>query len=248
VVLFLLVMLSAFAYLRIEELDRENEAVNRDVEYAQQRMRLRLLERQEQLMRIARQVINRDIDPAEFKMQAENLINQFPELISVTWIDAQRQVVAAHAAPSAADSSLRQPGDAVQPSDTGGSFDLARDLRQPVYSSPLLHHDQGATVLVQIPLTDVTRFSGVVMGEYALDGLLRFGVPSEVMARYAVTLVTEEGQLLAGTPPSASTRTLPAIPGMAHNFEQEIPVSPVGNSLVLRAQGYRTSKDMVGRN
>ncbi|MBY0464857.1 MAG: PAS domain S-box protein [Burkholderiales bacterium] len=246
VVLFLLVMLSAFAYLRIEELDRENEAVNRDVEYAQQRMRLRLLERQEQLMRIARQVINRDIDPAEFKLQAENLINQFPELISVTWIDAQRQVVAAHAAPSAADSSLRQPGDAVQPSDTGGSFDLARDLRQPVYSSPLLHHDQGATVLVQIPLTDVTRFSGVVMGEYALDGLLRFGVPSEVMARYAVTLVTEEGQLLAGTPPSASTRTLPAIPGMAHNFEQEIPVSPVGNSLVLRAQGYRTSKDMVG--
>ena len=246
VVLFLLVMLSAFAYLRVEELDRENEAVNRDVEYAQQRMRLRLLERQEQLMRIARQVINRDIDPAEFELQAENMINQFPELIAVSWIDAQRQVVAAHASPSAADSSDRKPGDLVPPGDTAGSFDLARDLHQPVYSSPLPHPDQGATVMVQIPLTDLARFSGVIMGEYSLDGLLRFGVPSEVMARYAVTLVSEDGKLLAGTPPSVNTRTLPALPGMSHNFEQETPVSPIGNSLVLRAQGYRTSQDMVG--
>lgn len=91
------------------------------------------------------------------------------------------------------------------PAIPGAHFDLARDLRQPVYSNPL-PHNQGATVLVQIPLTDVTRFDGVVMGEYALDGLLRFGVPSEVMARYAVTLVSEDGKLLAGTPPSASSR------------------------------------------
>ena len=165
VVLFLLVMLSAFGYLRMEELDRENEAVNRDVEYAQQRIRLRLLERQEQLMRIARQVINHEIDPPEFELQAENLINQFPELISVSWIDAQRQVVAAHASPSAADSSHRKVGDMVPPGETAGSFDLARDLRQTVYSVPLSHPDQGATVAVQIPLTDVSRFSGVIMGE-----------------------------------------------------------------------------------
>ncbi|HRK37241.1 MAG TPA: PAS domain S-box protein [Burkholderiaceae bacterium] len=246
VLLFVMVMLFAFAYLRVEEIDRETEAVNRDVEYAQQRIRLRLLERQEQLMRIARQVINSDIDGAEFELQAENLINQYPELISVTWIDAQRQVVASHATPSAADSSQRKPGDIVPPGDTGGSFDLARDLRQPVYSNPLPHADQSATLMVQIPLTDVTRFNGVVMGEYSLDGLLRFGVPSEVMARYAVTLVTEDGRLLAGTALTHSPRTLPSIPGLTHNFEQDIPVSPVGNSLVLKAQGYRTSKDLVG--
>ena len=28
--------------------------------------------------------------------------------------------------------------------------------------------------------------------------------------------------------------------------EYEIPVSPVGNGLLLKAQGYRTSKDIVG--
>ena len=49
VVLFLAAILASFAYLRLEEIDREREAVKRDVEYTQQR--LRLLERQEQLMR-----------------------------------------------------------------------------------------------------------------------------------------------------------------------------------------------------
>ena len=51
VLLFLAAIVSAFWYLRLEEIDREQEAVKRDVEYAQQRVRLRLLERQEQLMR-----------------------------------------------------------------------------------------------------------------------------------------------------------------------------------------------------
>jgi hypothetical protein len=54
VLLFLAAIVTAFGYLRLEEIDREQEAVKRDVEYTQQRLRLRLLERQEQLMRVGR--------------------------------------------------------------------------------------------------------------------------------------------------------------------------------------------------
>ncbi|MBA4257161.1 MAG: PAS domain-containing sensor histidine kinase [Polaromonas sp.] len=246
VVLFLLVMLSAFAYLRTEEIDREQGAVTRDVEYAQQRLRLRLLERQEQLMRMARQITNKEIDATEFEMQAENLINQYPELIAVTWVDNHRQVIASHSSPSAADSSVRRPGDLLPPAETGGSFDLSRELRQPVYSSPLPHPDQGATLQVQVPLADISRFSGVVMGEFSVDGLLRFGVPPEVMARYAVTLVDDRGQVLAGMVSTPPHRILPPLPWAPQDISQEIPVSPVGNGLLLRAQGYRASQDLVG--
>jgi hypothetical protein len=35
-------LLSLFGYLRIEEIDREQEAVRRDVEYGQQRLRLQI--------------------------------------------------------------------------------------------------------------------------------------------------------------------------------------------------------------
>ncbi len=46
VLLFPAAIVSAFWYLRLEEVRREKEAVKRDVEYSQQRLRLRLLERQ----------------------------------------------------------------------------------------------------------------------------------------------------------------------------------------------------------
>ena len=97
VVLFLAAVIAAFGYLRIEEIDREQQALKRDVEYAQQRLRLRLLERQEQLMRIGRDVSNREIDSEEFVAQAESLVNQYPELLAVTWIDARRRVKVSYA-------------------------------------------------------------------------------------------------------------------------------------------------------
>ena len=101
VVLFLAAVVAAFAYLRIEEIDREQEAVRRDVEYAQQRMRLRLLERQEQLMRLGRDVSNKEVNPEEFVAQAESLVSQFPELRAVSWVDSRRKIRVAYASPSA---------------------------------------------------------------------------------------------------------------------------------------------------
>ncbi len=86
--------------MRTEEVEREQESVRRDVEYAQQRMRLRLLERQEQLMRIARDASNREIDPIEFTSRAESLVSQFPELQTITWIDDRRRFKAATPRPA----------------------------------------------------------------------------------------------------------------------------------------------------
>ena len=42
VLLFFAAIVSALGYLRVEEIEREQQAVRRDVEYAQQRVRLRL--------------------------------------------------------------------------------------------------------------------------------------------------------------------------------------------------------------
>ena len=72
VLLFLAAIVAAFGYLRLEEVEREQEAVKRDLEYAQQRLRLRLLERQEQLMRLARDISNKEMDPEEFMARAES--------------------------------------------------------------------------------------------------------------------------------------------------------------------------------
>jgi sensor domain CHASE-containing protein len=172
----------AITYLRLEELEREQEAVTRDVEYAQQRLRLRLLERQEQLMRVAREISDRAIEASEFEFQADSLVSQFPELQALSWIDARRNVIAVHASPSAPARMQRLPGSTLGPDETDGSFELARDLSQPVYSRPLNTSGSPPSLIVQIPLMAQGRFAGSVMGEYSIDGLLRFGIPPEVMA------------------------------------------------------------------
>ena len=110
VVLFLSAVVAAFAYLRIEEIDREQQAVKRDVEYAQQRLRLRLLERQEQLMRLGRDVSNKEVNSQEFIVQAESLVNQFPELLTVTWVDSKRRIQVTYTSPSSPTAQQRTAG------------------------------------------------------------------------------------------------------------------------------------------
>ena len=245
VMLFLLAIAVAITYLRLEELDREQEAVTRDVEYAQQRLRLRLLERQEQLMRVAREISDRAIEASEFEFQADALVSQFPELQAISWIDARRNVIAVHASPSAPARIQRLPGSTLTVSETDGSFELARDLSQPVYSRPLAEDGAIPSLIVQVPLTAQGRFAGTVMGEYSIDGLLRFGIPPEVMARYAVALMDDRDRVLAGSLQSPNS-VLRLLPWSDQPLEHAVPVSPVGNGLILKAQGYRTSKDIVG--
>ena len=189
VLLFLAAIVSAFGYLRLEEMDREQEAVKRDVEYAQQRVRLRLLERQEQLMRIARDISNKEVDAEEFVGRAESMVSQYPELQALTWIDERRRIKASYAAPSVANNQLRAAGEVLRPGETESIYSLARDLQQPVYSQPAAGSDGTGLLQLHIPLTEQGRFAGVILGEYSIDGLLRYGVPAEVSAKYAVALL-----------------------------------------------------------
>ena len=246
VLLFLAAIISAFGYLRLEEMDREQEAVKRDVEYAQQRVRLRLLERQEQLMRIARDISNKDVDPEEFMGRAEALVVQYAELQAVTWIDERRRIIASYAAPSVSGPQLRVAGDVLRSGETETMFGLARDLQQPVYSQPTAGTDAGGFLQLHIPLADQGRFGGVILAEYSIDGLLRFGAPAEVSAKYAVALLDGKGRVLAGTSVPTRNAATHLLPWAAQNNEYEVPVSPVGNGLIMRAQAYRTSLGMIG--
>ncbi|NQW81284.1 MAG: PAS domain S-box protein [Polaromonas sp.] len=250
VILFLAAVVAAFGYLRIEEIDREQEAVRRDVEYAQQRLRLRLLERQEQLMRLGRDISNKEVDEAEFLSQAESLINQYPELLAVTWVDSLRRVRIAYVSSSANAAQSRASGEQIKSGETDNTYGLVRDLRQPVYSRPLtLRNDSGTvapTLQLQVPIDEQGKFDGVILGEFSIDGLLRFGVPTEVSARYAVALLDDKGVVLAGGLPPPRTSAARLLPWADAAPVYEVPVSPVGNGLLVRAQGYRASLGVVG--
>jgi PAS domain S-box-containing protein len=246
VLLFLSAIASSFWYLRVEETGREQEAVKRDVEYGQQRLRLRLLERQEQLMRIARDVSNKEIDTDEFVARAEQLVTQYPELQAITWIDDKRRVRASYAAPTVGGPQLRPAGTVLRPGETEGTFNLVREHQQPIYAQPPQVAGSTPPLQLHIPLADQGRFGGVLLGEYWVDGLLRYGVPTEVSARYALALVDGRGNVLAGSLGPARGPANPLFTWASHVSEYEVPVSPVGNGLILKAQAWRTSQGLIG--
>src|SRR4051812_1773675 len=168
VLLFLAAIVSAFWYLRLEEMDREQEAVSRDVEYAQQRLRLRLLERQEQLMRIARDISNKEVDPEDFVGRSEALVLQYPELQALAWIDDRRRVKAAYAGPSVGPQQQRSAGDVIRSGETEATFLLVRDVQQPVYSQPVGGTDPNPLLQLHVPLAERARFAGVLLAEYSI--------------------------------------------------------------------------------
>ncbi len=251
VVLFMAAIASAFWYLRGEELEREQEAVRRDVEYAQQRLRLRLIERQEQIMRMARDISNQEMRKDQFVVRADALVQQYPEYQALSWVDERRQILTTHSASSLLNHQALRSGDALPLGDTETHYSLARDLMQPIYGviEPENLRDSVLPMLqMHTPLTNEKgQFSGVLMAEYTLEALLRYGIPTEILAKYAISLVNPEGQILAGQTIPERIRPLGEMPwSSASANEYRVPVSPVGNGLLLRAQTWRTSTGVVG--
>ena len=197
-------------------------------------------------MRIARDIANKEVDADEFVGRAESLINQYPELQALTWIDVRRRIRSSYFAPSMNNLQARKAGELLRPGETETIYSLARDLLQPVYSQPAAGTEGTGLLQLHVPLTEQGRFAGVILAEYSIDGLLRFGMPTEVSSRYAVALLDGKGRMLAGTsvpPRNPATRLLP---WAAQTDEYEVPVSPVGNGLIIRAQAYRTSLGVIG--
>lgn len=246
VLLFFSAIVAALGYLRIEEIDREHEAVQRDVEYTQQRLRLRLLERQEQFMRVAREIANRELDTADFKVRAEAMLNQYPELQGIAWVDDRRHVRASMGTAALAAYQLSSSTPSAQRGDTDVGFVQARESNQIVYLQHNWSNNEPPLLQMQVPLNERARFSGVLLAEYSVDGLYRYGVPSEVTSRYAVSLLDANGKVLAGTIVPKKKLINLWIPWAAPPNEYTMPVSPVGNDLQVRAQAYRASLGVIG--
>ena len=247
VLLFLAAIISAFWYLRNEEFEREQEAVKRDAEIAQQQIRLRLIENQEQLVRIARELVTRAIDKDEFLGQATSFTRERPEVNFLAWVSADRRHRASYSASglhgpltdASDDAPLSLPVSGGRP-EPEAAFVAARNQRQPAYSQPYMNAAGQAVFQVQVPLIDRSAFAGTLVAEYSIESLLRYFVPAEVSGRHSVTLLDAQGSVLASS--------VVPIPGLARrpaSIVQELPIAPGGNGIVLRTEGFRTSIGLI---
>lgn len=255
VMLFLAAIIVAFWYLRNEELEREQESVKRDTEVVQQQIRLRLIENQEQLLRLAREISIRAVNPEQFMNQAADFVRARPEVLSVSWVQADERIKASQSGmnspldPSRAlelDFYTPQPDTFAQPllprrEEPRSAFRMARERSQPVYSQAYQNTNGLRVVQVHVPLIDRSGFVGTLVAEYSLDSLMRFLVPREIAARHAMSLIQINGQRLTSAVNPASDS-----PSARPTFMHEVIVTPVGNGLLLRGEGFKTSSSLIG--
>ncbi|MDE2402802.1 MAG: PAS domain S-box protein [Burkholderiales bacterium] len=251
VLLFLAAIISAFWYLRNEELEREQESVKRDTEVVQQQIRLRMIESQEQLLRLAREISTKTVNPEQFLQQASDFVRARPEVIGVAWSQADESVKVAHSAmnlylPAPQGLSLdpyamSSPYDPLKdPQAPQSAFRMARERSQPVYSQPYVNAMAVRVIQIQVPLINSTGFIGTLSAEYSVEALMRYMVPREIATRHAMSLVRPSGEVLT------STVNTDAEGSARPTFVHEVVVTPVGNGLILRGMGFRTSSNLIG--
>ena len=242
--LFLAAIVSAFWYLRNEEIEREQESVKRDTEIAQQQLRLRLIENQEQLVRMAREHRQRaSIDADEFRGQAAQLRARAARAAGTDLARrrarAARQLSAtlfrAETHPPAPTPPRRcRRGAAAGEAETRLQRWRAT-LRQPVYSRPFADAYGTAVFQLHVPLIEQRRFAGALIAEYSIDGLLRYFVPPEVDAP------PRDRRCSTTTAACSPARVTARCRGQRRRGRRrscyEVPLAPAGNGLVLRGAG-----------
>ena len=136
VVLFLTAIVLSIGYLRVEEADREQETITRDVEYAQQRLRLHLLERREQLLRLAREVTSERLSGQRFVQQARDLIALAPDLETVALLDEGHTIKGSYTAQTAPISRVRYVGENMANANNADAFQTLAAVKATVYTRP----------------------------------------------------------------------------------------------------------------
>ena len=246
VLLFLAAIISAFWYLRNEEIERETESVKRDTELTQQQIGLRLIQNQETLIRIARDLIAvRDTDARAFGAQAAAFTRERPEITHLTWVDSHRTPQASHWAQVY---NVTEAGVAPAPTlPTAGSggepeatFVAARQSRTPAYSRAFVDSAGTPVFQLHIPLVERGGFAGTLIAEYSVEALVRHFVPADVAQRHAISVIDEREVKLSST-----VKPMPGQHSARAPIISDAPLTPALNGLMLRGQGWRTSIGLI---
>ena len=246
VLLFLAAIISAFWYLRNEEIERETESVKRDTEITQQQLGARLLESQEALVRLVRDLTLREGHEAYFLELASGFTHNRPEVTHVTWVDLRpppRIPSTSTWSPAGTGLPLALPkltDTIVEDSPTDMAFRTAREGRVPVYSSAFRDAGEAPVFQLHVPVFDRSRFVGAVIAEFSVDTLLRYHVPTEVAQRHRISVIDTSQKVLSST-----VTALPASDRGRAPIVSDAPLTPALNGLLLRGQGYRTSIGLI---
>ncbi len=233
IILLLVALVSLLWLLQRNEAEEERAALIKDVLWLEQNLQFHLNSNEEQLQQLALDMANLPERQRLFRLRAEHMLKNSPELARVLWLDRQARIV--DALPG------KQPNedqsDAFGPSAATRAFEITSQLDKPHYSEPYFLDGNRAFIQLLVPLHDSKQLDGVLVAVYPLETLLASQVPWWFTEKYKVEIVDDNNVQYA-------TKT--RIEGNS-DLRYTIPFDPPGSGLQLRVTSYRAPDNSLQR-
>jgi PAS domain S-box-containing protein len=223
-------MLALVWLLQTREAEGQRNAVARDVQWAEQTIRLHMQGTEEFLGQLARDFAAHSLDPDSFQLRANQHIANNSELVNVVWVGPSETVQ--WSAPF--DTTDWLAGDVLTPAQTV-PFYRARELGRPSYGEAYTNARSSTVLEVYVPVRRGREFVGAIVGVYSIDRMVRHLVPSWFAEKYRLALVSGKGDLLAVNS---------SVLELDESISFEIALDPPGNGLTLRATAFRTEGEL----
>lgn len=234
--LFALLIGTFLWYLNRVGLDQQRQTLYRDIEWAQQAIRLALREDQDEIVASAPDWALAD-QLEDTRARGRDFLLRNPDVMylarvgpdrKVLWMLPGRGVVGV--------TRNRMPGARIEDSAGYSVFHEARAGRRPVFSEPFLGEDNELTVELHVPILREGVFSGAMVAGYSLSRILTEALSPEVRERYQIHIVDQGGNPLVSSSPRTIHET---------NLGYELPLDPPGHGIRLRAFAFDTRPGLV---
>ena len=224
--IFAVAMLALVWGLQKRETDLQNDALGRDVQWAEQTMRLHMQGTQDTLSQMAREMAEGKLDRGAFQVRATQYLANTPELANLVWVDSG-QIIRWTAPFETTEWIAGERLAGAQPL----SFAQALTSGRPIYGEAYVNHRGAALLEVYVPVQYGRTYLGTLVGVYTIEGMVRHLVPNWFDEKYSLSIVDAAGQVLA-----SNTTVRPADDALSYAIDFD----PPGNGLALHAKAFRT--------
>lgn len=244
ILLFLGVITASFGYLAREERQREQEGLKYSAEITQQQIRLRLLEHEEKLTRLAVQFVKKAFDPLTFQNEALDLLLLNSEISRISWysINGIQMGSVNHQESQFHTYKTKKELAKTQDSPEPGMTDLILQLNQNQSTIYASSKDSPLKFVGISALNSQGKLIGVIKTEYELSNLVQNVIPQNIIKQHSFTIINSKDKPLWST-------SLPQIKDASQKLGPAYEIdltAPLSLSLKLRIQGWRTSSALVG--
>ena len=232
IMLLLAAVIALLWLLHQNEVEEERAGLIKDVLWLEQNLRFHLGNNEELQQQLASDLGSQ---PAKqlFRLRANHLLKNNPDIAQVIWLDRQRRVIDALPAATPVDRELEVFGPAV----TQTAFELARRINKHTYSEPFFLTGNAAHFALLTPVYAEQQLAGMLVLIYPLDSLLGNLVPWWFAEKYRVT-VTDENDIQY-----ASKSNIEGMPSLSY----DLPLEPPGHGLKLHVTSYRSPGNPLQR-